>query len=220
MRINEETILVGDHVILAPYRKEHVEKYNEWMQSPILQEQTASEPLSLKEEYEMQNSWWKDDDKLTFILLARENEDVTKGKMIGDVNVFLSDLDEEDHEDEQGKMSAAKGQKRGELEIMIAESSVRRKGHATEALQLLLWYITSNPTPSPTPIVNPSSLPLMPENLFVKISLDNQPSINMFKKLSFTEYKVSEIFNEVELRLVKDSKVAFKQPELVSRWPM
>lgn len=32
------------------------------MQSPILQEQTASEPLTLQEEYEMQQSWWLDDD--------------------------------------------------------------------------------------------------------------------------------------------------------------
>lgn len=32
------------------------------MQSPTLQEQTASEPLTLAEEYEMQQSWWLDDD--------------------------------------------------------------------------------------------------------------------------------------------------------------
>ncbi len=32
------------------------------MQDLELQEQTASEPLSMREEYEMQRSWWADPD--------------------------------------------------------------------------------------------------------------------------------------------------------------
>lgn len=32
------------------------------MQDPVLQAQTASEPLTLDEEYEMQQSWRDDDD--------------------------------------------------------------------------------------------------------------------------------------------------------------
>lgn len=41
------------------------------MQSEELLAQTASEPLSLEEEYDMQRKWREDDDKCTFILLAR-----------------------------------------------------------------------------------------------------------------------------------------------------
>ncbi|CEG70205.1 Putative Translation initiation factor 2C [Rhizopus microsporus] len=70
MKINENLILIGQLVALVPYKPEHVPKYHEWMKSPFLQEMTASEPLSLEEEYEMQQSWHQDDKKLTFIITA------------------------------------------------------------------------------------------------------------------------------------------------------
>lgn len=37
-------------------------RYHEWMKSPELQQLTASEPLSLQQEYDMQKSWREDDD--------------------------------------------------------------------------------------------------------------------------------------------------------------
>ena len=76
MKINEKTVIYGSRVILVPYGKEHVEKYHGWMQSEEILQTTASEPLTLENEYKMQESWREDEDKLTFIiLLASDVED-------------------------------------------------------------------------------------------------------------------------------------------------
>ena len=55
-------IQIGRQLILVPYRKKYVAQYHAWMQDSFLQEMTASEPLTLEEEYEMQASW-RDDEK-------------------------------------------------------------------------------------------------------------------------------------------------------------
>lgn len=50
----------GKKVILVPYMKAHVPKYHQWMQDPALLQATASEPLTLEQEYDMQLSWTQD----------------------------------------------------------------------------------------------------------------------------------------------------------------
>ncbi|KAL0362020.1 UNVERIFIED_CONTAM: N-acetyltransferase 9-like protein [Sesamum calycinum] len=52
--------LEGEKVILVPYMKEHVPKYHVWMQDASILQATASEPLTLDQEYEMQLSWIQD----------------------------------------------------------------------------------------------------------------------------------------------------------------
>ncbi|KAK2998641.1 hypothetical protein RJ639_023716, partial [Escallonia herrerae] len=64
--------LEGGKVILVPYMKEHVPKYHQWMQDPVLLAATGSEPLTLDQEYQMQLSWTQDPFKQTFIILEKE----------------------------------------------------------------------------------------------------------------------------------------------------
>lgn len=125
MRQNYETCIVGNKVILVPYRPQHVKIYHEWMKDPYLLEMTGSEPLSFKDELEMQKSWRMDETKCTFILLAKEDciqlvNDEDDGDlslvhhdemndfvmnnldaMVGDVNLFLSEEDDDDDDNEE-----------------------------------------------------------------------------------------------------------------------
>ncbi|WWD22860.1 hypothetical protein CI109_107355 [Kwoniella shandongensis] len=180
MRLNENTVICGDRVILVPYRAEHVPTYHEWMKSPELLELTASEPLSYEEELDMQRKWHLDEDKLTFILLERPSsstsstlgpEELSRCRMVGDVNLFLPDGLGGD----------------GECEIMIASKEDRRKGFAREALSLFLRYLTS-------------TLPLPAASLIARIGSTNVPSITLFRKLGFGITKYVKVFDEVELR--------------------
>ncbi|RDX41112.1 acyl-CoA N-acyltransferase [Lentinus brumalis] len=190
MKANENTVIVHPDVILVPYRIEHVAKYHEWMSDEVLRELTASEPLTLEEEYEMQRKWQQDEDKLTFIILSGESLPPLEGDvvtpellagqpMIGDVNLFLKGVPaDEDFE--------------VEAEIMIAESAYRRRGVAYTALQLMLSYATDPSSPSP--------LPVPKDRLVARIGEKNQASIRLFEKLGFTVTKRVAVFEEVELR--------------------
>lgn len=111
-------------IIFVPYAERHVETYHEWMQSPELLDLTASERLSLSDEYESMKHWRDDPTKLTFIIL-----DPTVGPnfMAGDVNLCL--VNDEDI-----------GDNVGEVEVMIAESKSRRKGLAQLAILVIMSY--------------------------------------------------------------------------------
>jgi predicted nicotinamide N-methyase/RimJ/RimL family protein N-acetyltransferase len=123
MRDNWEISLHNGSCVLVPYRQQHVQKYHEWMQSEALLKATASEPLSLKEEYKMQRSWRDDPKKCTFIIQARKSDGELC--MIGDTNLFFNDPED--------PLSA-------EIEIMIAEPEFRRKGYATKSLKSMMAY--------------------------------------------------------------------------------
>ncbi|KAI8358273.1 N-acetyltransferase 9-like protein [Mortierella sp. GBAus27b] len=177
MRTNERIALVGEKCVLVPYLKSHVEQYNKWMQSPELLELTASEPLTLEEEYEMQRSWRVDENKCTFIVLAKEGLDqqvtpknALAHKMAGDVNLFFND-----HDDPHS----------AEIEIMIAESCYRRKGMGLEALRMMITYAFQS---------------LGTKRITAKISSGNKGSIQLFtSQLGFTQIGFSEVFDEVTL---------------------
>ncbi|XP_030317455.1 N-acetyltransferase 9 [Calypte anna] len=175
MKINQNTVLQGQRVTLVPYTAAHVPRYHEWMQSEELQHLTASEPLSLEQEYEMQRSWREDTDKCTFIVLDAERwHGQTCGDehcMVGDVNLFLTDTEDPTL---------------GEIEIMIAEPSYRGRGFGKEATLMMMSYGVKK---------------LGITKFEAKIGQENEASICMFKKLHFKEVAVNNVFQEVTLRL-------------------
>lgn len=126
MKLNEDTVLSVPHspIVLVPYKAVHVKQYHEWMQSPVLQELTASEPLTLEEEYENMTSWRTDEEKLTFIIL---DSSISPNFMTGDVNIYFL------HEEDSKRVA--------EVEVMIAEERSRRKGLATLALRMIMAYV-------------------------------------------------------------------------------
>ncbi|KAM6163524.1 alpha/beta-tubulin-N-acetyltransferase 9 [Rhynchocyon petersi] len=176
MKLNENTLLLGKKVVLVPYTSQHVPRYHEWMQSEELRQLTASEPLTLEQEYEMQRSWREDSDKCTFIVLDAEKwqaqpSTAEEGCMAGDVNLFLTD---------PGDPAL------GEIEVMIAEPSCRGRGLGTEAVLMMMSYGVTK---------------LGLTRFEAKIGQGNEPSIRLFHKLHFEQVAVSSVFQEVTLRL-------------------
>ena len=167
-------------MVLVPYRKEHVRLYHAWMEDEQLREATASERLTLQQEYEMQEAWARDDDKCTFIILdkARPGDAATgsHGAMAGDVNLFFNDPEEPST---------------SEIEIMVADGRSRRKGIAREALDAMMRYAVTS---------------LDVAKFRAKIGVDNAPSLALFDKLGFARVSYSEIFREVALECAMDER--------------
>lgn len=71
MLIDKRFIHITPTLILVPYLPIHVPKYHGWMSNEAILQQTASESLSLEEEFAMQVTWATDEDKRTCILIPR-----------------------------------------------------------------------------------------------------------------------------------------------------
>ncbi|XP_047542317.1 alpha/beta-tubulin-N-acetyltransferase 9 isoform X1 [Vanessa atalanta] len=190
MKINSNTKIIGSKTILVPYREYHVpNRYHNWMQSEELQQLTASQPLSLDEEYDMQKSWREDEDKCTFIILDKsiyesKNDEITS--MIGDTNIFMTDKDNSI----------------GEIEIMIAEKSALGKRFGWESVIIMMLY----------------GIKFVNIKIFeAKISYSNVVSINMFKKLGFVEKSRSDMFEEITFhKIVTEDWVEWLDQQI--RW--
>ncbi|QSZ29366.1 hypothetical protein DSL72_003880 [Monilinia vaccinii-corymbosi] len=202
-------------VLLVPYEESHVITYHEWMKDEEIQKATASEPLSLAEEYAMQRTWRTDADKLTFIICAPAAEELgavhaqshrdgvsvsvakgvadAPGNMVGDVNLFLA----EDGNEEGGVV--------GEIEIMIAEAGARGKGLGRAATLAFVEYLRRHweeilkeyrfGVGGGTEEGITKSL-----RLRVKIGGKNLASIGLFESIGFVRVgKGENYFGEVEL---------------------
>jgi RimJ/RimL family protein N-acetyltransferase len=209
MRINEHTAIRSPNLVLVPYSKRHVPQYHSWMQNEDIQKATASEPLSLAEEYAMQQSWRQDADKLTFIT-GIPNEDVDDNTQtirggkgyaaIGDVNLFITtDFDEQTSRDVLV----------GELELMVASTDTQGKGHGRAALLLFLQYVLANQEGILSEYqgaqtggggVAATGRKRCLDYFRVKIGQDNERSLRLFGGLGFRQVGKVSYFGEIELR--------------------
>ncbi|OAR00541.1 hypothetical protein LLEC1_00498, partial [Akanthomyces lecanii] len=194
------TAISGTKALLVPYEAHHVVKYHGWMQDSDIQEATASEPLTLEEEYENQQSWRTSADKLTFIIcepvgttetvITAQNQDAST-RMIGDVNFFLY-LDDE--------AEGASDVLIGEIDVMIAAKEHRGKGYGGAAVRNLLIYIETHIDAilqEYAQVGHTRSL----RALMVKIQQGNMGSRALFEKLGFQQTGDINYFGEIKMVL-------------------
>ncbi|KAJ5675630.1 hypothetical protein N7462_008527 [Penicillium macrosclerotiorum] len=202
-------------VLLVPYSTWHVPRYHEWMKDEEIQEATASEPLSLEEEYAMQRSWRQDADKLTFIVCRSVSASIEQAKlsaesdspekMVGDINLFLRVDDGEDGD--------AQPEIVGEIELMIAEKVNQRRGFGKAALVTFMRYVVERQTMILEEFVRgdvdsetetklrAATGTLSFSCLSVKIGQSNTRSLALFESLGFQKLSAEpNFFGEFELR--------------------
>ncbi|TQV90882.1 hypothetical protein V2A60_008349 [Cordyceps javanica] len=203
MRINQHTAISGPGVLLVPYEAHHVDKYHGWMQDPDIQEATASEPMTLEEEFENQQSWRTSADKLTFIICepvtatdtainAKQQDADTH--MVGDVNFFLYSDDEDENSESASKSLI------GEVDVMIAAKEHRGRGYGEAAVRHLLIYIETHLDAILGEYAQGSSTKSL-RALMVKIQQGNKGSRALFQKLGFTQTGEVNYFGEVKMVL-------------------
>ncbi|CAK4762078.1 unnamed protein product [Aphanomyces euteiches] len=167
-----EVKVQGDRVRLVPYMARHVPKYHAWMQDPFLLEMTASEPLSLEEEKQMQVTWREDPTKATLIVHVHafdNTNDETEDEMAGDVNLFFNDSDDNTN---------------CEIDVMIAEAKWRGAGLGAETVQLMMAYAVVH---------------LHVRRFYCKINETNDASLKLFRKLGYVQCNYVKAFQEFEL---------------------
>ncbi|KAJ3499183.1 hypothetical protein NLG97_g549 [Lecanicillium saksenae] len=200
MKVNQNTSISGAKALLVPYEAHHVVKYHGWMQDPDIQEATASEPMTLEEEYENQQSWRTSADKLTFIICepvaSTETTIIAKKQdsddhMIGDVNFFLYADDEEDN-------GSASDSLVGEVDVMIAAKEHRGKGYGEAAVRNLLLYIQKNLDAILREYSQGGATKPL-RALMVKIQESNKGSRALFEKLGFKQTGTVNYFGEVKM---------------------
>lgn len=179
MRINWNERIETSEITLTPYRRALVPAYHEWMSDAWLREATASEEMTLAEEYEAQRGWRDDESKLTFIFFERASN-----RMIGDVNLFLLDAASADADYWGGSAPSAASAipAAAEVMVMVGDPSARRCGFAACAVRAIARY---------------AALRLGVRRLVAKIGADNAASRRLFASLGFRLSKEVAVFSEV-----------------------
>ncbi|KAB5575450.1 GNAT domain-containing protein [Coniochaeta sp. 2T2.1] len=220
MRTNEHTAISTPRVLLVPYEHRHVLKYHGWMQDPAIQEATASEPLTLEEEYANQESWRTSHDKLTFIVCQPlpdgggtalselkyvEAGDVdSEDRMVGDINFFIYPSEDDDDDDEDGA-SGRRNLYQGEVDIMIADEANRGNGLGRAAVAALLYYIATHAEGIMREYVSGEKVAAGRRGLVMaRIKAENVVSIALFKGLGFEQVGEVNYFGEIKMVLPEE----------------
>lgn len=210
MKLNEHTAIETSSVLLVPYDTRHVPIYHEWMEDEAMRVATASDRLTLDEEYANQIEWRTAPDKLTFIVCQPPSTpkedgivagvDDAPGRMVGDINFFLYPWDDEDDDSGSGTSGGTGGtsssegrQTYGEIDVMIARPENRGRGLGRAAVSAFLHYILRR---QQTAIVGDAR---HLRHLVVKIQATNAASIGLFTSLGFRQRGGVNYFGEVEL---------------------
>ncbi|KAJ4302192.1 methionyl-tRNA synthetase [Collariella sp. IMI 366227] len=195
--------------------------------SLAIQEATASDRLTLEEEYENQQSWRASHDKLTFIIcqplssppVIRSGTSILAGepdapeRMVGDVNLFLYPYEDDDEDD--GVPSAAPGFCVGEVDIMIADQVHRGKGMGRGVVQGFLQYVARHVEGIMREYAEDKDMEVAPglKLLMAKINQGNGKSIALFRSLGFEQEGEVNYFGEVKLVLRDLGRFAEEVPE-------
>ncbi|KAG6041146.1 hypothetical protein E4U41_005870 [Claviceps citrina] len=186
-----------------------------------IQEATASEPLTLQEEYENQRSWRASPDKLTFIVVSQEPPEPTAStttttttaavpagvadaeeRMRGDVNLFIHHDELADDNDENNNNSTTGLLLRGEIDVMIADRAHWRRGYGRAAVECLLVYVRRNlETILGEYAAGGGREGASMAGLMVKIKEGNAASRALFRGLGFRQSGRVNYFGEVVMAM-------------------
>ncbi|KAK9426535.1 putative GNAT domain-containing protein [Seiridium unicorne] len=231
MRFNEHIAISAPKVLLVPYDAHHVPHYHTWMEDAAIREATASDRLTLEEEYENQISWRTSADKLTFIVCkpldgsSGPAEVVVAGdadrdeRMVGDINLFLTPWDDDNYDEEGASADNKAGGAQsngsiehrspeqkycvGEVDIMIANEADRGKGMGRAAVSAFLWFIKKNVSRIVAEYAASTGDSGSPElrELLVRIKSTNDGSMALFRGLGFAQRGDVNYFGEIEMVL-------------------